>query len=138
MTAPTASTKPKIALDQRAPSRHDGAVLTLQQREGQSFSAVLGGGAILHQGLASAVSSFSSSRTSLWARIDRGKVQSLTRYGLDWTAKYRATAAALANEPLVPVADLLAGRDLASKKPLLAGPETSGLGYLITTIGLYG
>jgi DNA ligase D-like protein (predicted ligase) len=30
------------------------------------------------------------------ARIDRGKVQLLTRSGLDWTAKYPATAAALA------------------------------------------
>src|SRR5258708_21180084 len=31
------------------------SILTLQQREGQNFTAVLGGGAILHQGLASDV-----------------------------------------------------------------------------------
>ena len=30
------------------------------------------------------------------ARIDRGKVKLLTRTGLDWTAKYRGTAAAFA------------------------------------------
>ena len=30
------------------------------------------------------------------ARIDSGKVQLLTRSGLDWTAKYPATAAAFA------------------------------------------
>jgi ATP-dependent DNA ligase len=34
------------------------------------------------------------------ARIDRGKVQLLTRTGLDWTAKYPATAAALAKLPV--------------------------------------
>ena len=34
------------------------------------------------------------------ARIDRGKVQLLTRSGLDWTAKYPATAAALAKLPV--------------------------------------
>ena len=31
------------------------------------------------------------------ARIDNGRVQLLTRAGLDWTAKYRSTGAALAN-----------------------------------------
>jgi len=30
------------------------------------------------------------------ARIENGAIQLLTRGGLDWTAKYRATAAALA------------------------------------------
>ena len=34
------------------------------------------------------------------ARIDRGKVQLLTRSGLDWTAKYPATAAAIAKLPV--------------------------------------
>ena len=34
------------------------------------------------------------------ARIDRGKAQLLTRTGLDWTAKYPATAAALAKPPV--------------------------------------
>jgi len=34
------------------------------------------------------------------ARIDRGRVQLLTRSGLDWTAKYPATAAALAKLPV--------------------------------------
>jgi ATP-dependent DNA ligase len=34
------------------------------------------------------------------ARIDRGKVQLLTRTGLDWTAKYPATAAAVAKLPV--------------------------------------
>ena len=34
------------------------------------------------------------------ARIDRGKVQLLTRSGLDWTAKYPATAAAFAKLPV--------------------------------------
>jgi DNA ligase D-like protein (predicted ligase) len=34
------------------------------------------------------------------ARIDCGKVQLLTRSGLDWTTKYPATAAALANLPV--------------------------------------
>ena len=34
------------------------------------------------------------------ARIDCGKVQLLTRSGLDWTAKYPATAAALAKLPV--------------------------------------
>src|SRR5271157_4368298 len=34
------------------------------------------------------------------ARIDRGKVQLLTRSGLDWTAKYPAAAAALAKLPV--------------------------------------
>jgi len=33
------------------------------------------------------------------ARLDRGKVHLLTRSGLDWTAKYPATAAALAKLP---------------------------------------
>src|ERR1700710_1142546 len=31
------------------------------------------------------------------ARIDKGRVQLLTRTGLDWTAKYPSAAAALAN-----------------------------------------
>ena len=34
------------------------------------------------------------------ARLDRGAVQLLTRTGLDWTAKYPATAAALARLPI--------------------------------------
>jgi bifunctional non-homologous end joining protein LigD len=34
------------------------------------------------------------------ARIERGKVQLLTRSGLDWTDKYRATAAAFAKLPV--------------------------------------
>ena len=34
------------------------------------------------------------------ARIERGKVQLLTRSGLDWTAKYPATAAAFAELPV--------------------------------------
>jgi DNA ligase D-like protein (predicted ligase) len=34
------------------------------------------------------------------ARLDRGKVHLLTRSGLDWTAKYPATAAALAKLPV--------------------------------------
>jgi hypothetical protein len=34
------------------------------------------------------------------ARIERGKVQLLTRSGLDWTAKYPATAAAFAKLPV--------------------------------------
>ena len=34
------------------------------------------------------------------ARIERGKVQLLTRSGLDWTAKYPATAAAFARLPV--------------------------------------
>jgi hypothetical protein len=34
------------------------------------------------------------------ARIDGGKVQLLTRSGLDWTAKYPATAAAFAKLPV--------------------------------------
>jgi bifunctional non-homologous end joining protein LigD len=34
------------------------------------------------------------------ARVDRGKVYLLTRSGLDWTAKYPATAAALAKLPV--------------------------------------
>ena len=34
------------------------------------------------------------------ARIDSGKVQLLTRSGLDWTAKYPATAAAFAKLPV--------------------------------------
>ena len=34
------------------------------------------------------------------ARIDRGRVQLLTRTGLDWTARYPATAAALAKLPV--------------------------------------
>src|SRR5450631_3207615 len=34
------------------------------------------------------------------ARIDCGKAQLLTRSGLDWTAKYPATAAALAKLPV--------------------------------------
>ena len=34
------------------------------------------------------------------ARLDRGAVQFLTRTGLDWTAKYPATAAALARLPV--------------------------------------
>jgi hypothetical protein len=34
------------------------------------------------------------------ARIDTGKVQLLTRSGLDWTAKYPATAAAFAQLPV--------------------------------------
>ena len=34
------------------------------------------------------------------ARLDQGKVQQLTRTGLDWTAKYPATAAALVKPPV--------------------------------------
>ena len=34
------------------------------------------------------------------ARVDNGKVQLLTRSGLDWTAKYPATAAAIAKLPV--------------------------------------
>jgi len=34
------------------------------------------------------------------ARIERGKVQLLTRSGLDWTEKYPATAAAFAKLPV--------------------------------------
>jgi bifunctional non-homologous end joining protein LigD len=34
------------------------------------------------------------------ARIDHGKVQLLTRSGVDWTEKYLATAAALAKLPV--------------------------------------
>jgi ATP-dependent DNA ligase len=34
------------------------------------------------------------------ARIERGKVQLLTRSGLDWTAKYPATAAAFPKLPV--------------------------------------
>src|SRR5271155_3003195 len=47
------------------------SILTLQQREGQSFSAVLGGGAILHQGLASDVKllQFEQDLASGWARL---------------------------------------------------------------------
>ena len=35
------------------------------------------------------------------ARIERGKVQLLTRSGLDWTAKYPATTAAFAKLPVM-------------------------------------
>src|SRR5271169_2171792 len=47
------------------------SILTLQQREGQSFSAVLGCGAILHQGLASDVKllQFEQDLASGWARL---------------------------------------------------------------------
>ena len=46
------------------------SILTLQQRERQSFSTVLGGGAILHQGLASDVKllQFEQDLASSWAR----------------------------------------------------------------------
>jgi hypothetical protein len=39
-------------------------------------------------------------RGPIAARIDRGKVQLLTRSRLDWTAKYPATGAALAKLPV--------------------------------------
>jgi hypothetical protein len=47
------------------------SVLTLQQGERESFSAVLGGGAILHQGLASDVEflQFKQDLASGWTRL---------------------------------------------------------------------
>ena len=47
------------------------SILTFQQRERQSFSAVLGGGSILHQGLASDVKllQFEQKLASGWARL---------------------------------------------------------------------
>ena len=66
----------------------------------------------------------------LQARVDRGKVKLLTRKGLDWTAKFAATAAALAKLPaetaLIDGELVVEGPDGVSSFSLLQQALTAG------------
>jgi bifunctional non-homologous end joining protein LigD len=69
------------------------------------------------------------------ARVDRGKVQLLTRFGLDWTAKYPATAAAVAK---LPVTSAYLDGELCGVRPdgvtsfaLMQEASDAGLGGLV-------
>jgi bifunctional non-homologous end joining protein LigD len=69
------------------------------------------------------------------ARVDQGKVQLFTRSGLDWTAKYPATAAALAK---LPVQSVYLDGELCGVRPdgvtsfeLMQEASDAGLGGLV-------
>jgi hypothetical protein len=69
----------------------------------------------------------------LAARIDRGQVQLLTRSGLDWTAKYLATAAALGKLTITPKAKQRAAAREVAAWDAGSGGEPRGANDLMTT-----